>query len=463
MAVPGVVYNSNRVIPAPFVAIQKVLDRREDGRVRRRSFALTVKGKLIAWKGSPDSTGAFWTAANYPPDENIPAESRLAAIRTKQGALQDLFGEDGHWFEIQPADGTASLKCQPRVKDIQFTEGAWYNECEYTISLEADQLFFGGIAGGGGTSGLEPDETWAIEIANEATRTYRVSHTVSSSQRALVDATGTIVKEGWQVARDLVLPALGQPLPTALSGELTGYSAHNYTKSEQVDEAAGRFSVTENWVYTYGQDYTEEFTVSARYAVADGMNHVSVEGTITGHYPAGTGSDPASVQAARYAAASAAFTTISGQLLTRAQNYAGVTLNPTVLSQTIGRNPVTGVVTYNVEWDDRAGMSIPGALSEVITVANEDPSDVFASLVVLGRLAGPVLQPLGTVTSKSRTVSIEAVFPPWKYGQAIPVEPSTDSVILAWAPPPGYLITRPTRSWVPRTGRYSRSVTFVYN
>jgi len=54
-----VLYDGKKIIPAPFVEIQKQLERKPDGRISRKYFTLALKGKLIAFMGSPDSTGAF--------------------------------------------------------------------------------------------------------------------------------------------------------------------------------------------------------------------------------------------------------------------------------------------------------------------------------------------------------------------------------------------------------------------
>ncbi len=84
-------------------------------------------------------------------------------------------------------------------------------------------------------------------------------------------------------------------------------------------------------------------------------------------------------------------------------------LNSGVRTTTLAHNPTQGIVSYSYEYDDRPSNCISGALFENISVVDNNPTDVFASLTVLGRAAGPILQDIGTVTSATRAVNIEAI------------------------------------------------------
>ena len=453
-------YDGQGIIPGPMLTIQREYARSEDGKARRKFFSLALHGKFSAWKGSPNSKGVFWTQSGYPPDEVISADSRLTSILNKQAALMALFVNSGRTLQVQPFDGAPPLKCYPRVQKVEFPEGHWTDTCDFTVQMEADEVWVGGTPMGGGLDGVEAEESWAIEIENPNTRTYRVSHTVSSQQRATYDETGTIVAEGWQNAKSLVDPLLGSPLPGDLTPPNLGpYFASNYTRSETVDEANGRYSVTENFVYVFGQKFTEEFVVQCR--LQEGQSHVTVEGTVTGFSDPDPTLTPAQWQAERYAQALAAWDDVQPELLTRAQNYSGLPLNPVVLNQTVGHNPVGGVVTYNVEYDNRPPSMVQGSLSETLTVQNRNPRDIFAALVVLGRIGGPVLQSIGTVSEKVRTVALEVVMPPWVYGKSQPAAPNVLPVLVTYFPAGGF-VSQDDDSWVPRTGRYSRTVAWTY-
>lgn len=457
----SVLYDGNAIIPGPFVGIQKEYVLSEDGRVRRKFFSITLKGKLVAYAGSPRSDGSFWNqgAADPPPNEYIPADSRLAAIRSKQGALLQIFSTSGRTFEIQPFDGTPSIKCNPRIKGVEFGEGKWVDTCDFTISMEADNVWFGTQDGGGGLTGIEPEESWSIEVENPNTRVYRVSHTISSQQRATFDDYGNVLAEGWENAQFIVEPYVGTPLPAAMvPPELSNYYTTNYARSQTVDQANGRYSVTENYLYIWNQPWVEEFTVNSR--LQEGQSHVSVEGTITGYAQSELFPTPLEFAAEKFSNAQAGWTLAYPGLLTRAQNYSGVALNPLPLNSTVGYNPTTGAITYNFEFDNRPTNLVPGSLSETLTVQQQNPTDVIAQLLVLGRAAGPVLQDIGTMTAKVRTVSFEVVISPAVIGKPLPVAPDVTGILMTYYP--GGYLTRDEESWTARTGRYSRSVSWTY-
>src|SRR5690606_4343088 len=133
-------YGENKLIPAPLVVMNKQYVKGGDGTNIGSTFTVTLNGTLVAWKGSPTASGTFWTNSGYPPDESIVSDSRHKALLRKQEALRRLFSQEGLSLEFTPWDGGAALKCNPRVISIDFPEGMWFDRCEYTITLEADNI-----------------------------------------------------------------------------------------------------------------------------------------------------------------------------------------------------------------------------------------------------------------------------------------------------------------------------------
>jgi hypothetical protein len=153
-------------------------------------------------------------------------------------------------------------------------------------------------------------------------------------------------------------------------------------------------------------------------------------------------------------------------MLARAQAHSPVTLNPTPLEKTSGRNEVAGTVTYQWAYNDRASFATAGALSEVVTFQFKNPADIIARLGVLGREAGPVLQDIGSKSESSLTVTADIVVPPARYGQAAPSMPTFDFLAAALPYIGSYTklfaVDPDQGSWVPAFGRYSRSVTYLF-
>lgn len=459
-----VIYGTSSIIPGPLVTITKDFVRSADGKIRRRLFNLVVKGKLVAFAGSPSSAGVWYTgsANTPPPNEVIPASGRLASLKNKQAALIKAFSQDGLVFQIQPWDGSSPITCVPTIKSVEFAEGIWTDTVPFTIQMQTDNIVWGTVDGGGGLTNLEPEETWSVEILNENLRSYRISHTVSSQQLTTYDGTGNIIAEGWENAKTVVLPFVGAFAPAGILPPQidSTFVPCNYVRSQQTDYANGRYSVTENFVYLPNVRYTEEFVVDAHYQ--EGRTRVNVQGTVTGYAVADPTFNLAEWQLSRYTNALTAWADIvEPNIFNRAQSYTGIVFNPLVLNNSVGFNPINGVVTYNFEYDDRPSTLFPGAITEILSVSGQNPADVFAEICIPNRVLGPIIQSIGTVTAPTITASIELVVPPWSYGSDIPVIPVVTAILLVYYPAGG-LVAKDDYTWSPQKGRYTRSITWTY-
>lgn len=414
-----VMYDGNRLIPAPLVTITKQYQTTTDGEKVGSLFQISVAGTMLAFKGSPSSSGTFWTTTGYPADETVVADSRLAAIIRKQEAIRELFDTDGKQFEVQSADGSQPMKCNPRVVSIEFPQDIWYNTSVYNIVLEADELSVNGVAQGEDNFSAKissASETWVIDTQEDqpeglgASRTYRLSHTVSAQGKRFYDSAGNLVKPAWQQARDFVLPKLGFDSTIALSSGVnnlpTYYQGVNHARSENVGELDGSYSITETWIMSSGTAI-EDFTVDTRESADDGLIRVGINGTIRGLEQRDS---DLQLTTSAYDNALTKFAEASGLALHRAQTYSGHTLNIQQAGSTVGRNPVAGTINYSFEYNDRPSNLIAGAKSEVISINDSFGADQFASIFVLGRSAGPVLQSLSTKQATTRSLNIEVVF-----------------------------------------------------
>ena len=448
-------YGGKKIIPAPFVSISK--EYQDIGGYKVGSvYTINIIGKILAFKGSPNSSGAFHTGSGYPADETITEDARLAAMERKIEALKELFSTDGLVLEWQSDNGASPLKCNPRIKSVSIQDGSWYNTCDFTITCEADDLV--GLASPGAESFLVDgdaaayiqafSESWGIEQVLEADATYYVvTHTMSATGKRHYEPGGGVDKEAWERARDLISVKKGMDgdiLSASLIEDLSSYGQYVQSNSENIDEIAGTYSYTE--IYSLSnQNYTETFTVQT--SAGSGNISVTVSGEIRGF--GGTVDE-------RIAAASAAI----GEdiLFNRAQTYSGYSLNANYLNKNVTKSPTSGTISYSYEYNDRASYLIPGALSEDYQVSFEDPSDIFAEIVVLGRVAGPVLQNLNTVSARIKSLNISAVMP---RNTVYSNPPDVTSIVNNFKP--GVCFTnKPTATWNPITGSFSYSVSWTY-
>ncbi len=439
-------------------------------------FNVTLDGVIAVNMGSPNSNGTFWTAAGYPPDESIAVDSCLTTMLRKIEAIRTLFADEGKTFEIQGYDGGASMKFNPRIKGLDFKRGnniSWFNKCEYSITMECDRVSVDGVAVGedtGFTDHIErADETWNIESADETNRTFRLTHQVSAKGTRFYDETGTLTQQAWENAKDYVLNVIGLGLDVSkmiAAGVLdaTLLQAYNYVRSQNVNEGGGTFSVNETWICydpDGGSHAIEDFQVNTR-TTLEGISTVSVDGTIKG-FEVRDNSTYALIST-KYTNASSKYGEISPTLFGRAQTISGVTLNPDSISSSLGKNENTGVITYAVEYNDRPGSIIAGAISESIVVSYENPVDVFAKIPIIGRALGPIYQDLETITETKKNLSIEIIMGASSYSSTAS-EPNTDALVATYSPfniANVFTLDRDTRSWDVIKGRYSRQVSWSY-
>lgn len=466
-------YNGARLIPAPFVSVNKDYQSTADGTKIGTSWTLTITGTIVAFKGSPNSQGVLWTSSGFPPDEFIDENSRLGSMIRKQEAIRELFSEDGYQLEFQSEDGTQPMKCNPRIQSITFAEGIWFDRLEYTIVCQADVLYVNGLPYGEDdfTAYIESaTENWEIETQEEPEdetlpRTYRLTHTLSAKGKRFFDDTGALVKPAWQQAKDWVTPRLGLDsyfISNSNVKDLTSsYTGYNHVRSENIGELDGEYSVTESWFLAIS-GATETFEISTTSSVQDGLTKVSIDGTVTGLE---TRNANMGLIKSKYDNATDKFNSVFSQAFSRAQLYSGITLNTVALSTTVGRNPAVGTYRYTIEYDDRPSNIIPNSRSEVISIQDSLPTDYPVPIFVLGRTRGPVIQNMGTSRERTRALNIELVMPipTGTLESRLAAYPDVSAIVAA-AKPTGniVLIQENSRGWDISNGRFTYNVTWIW-
>lgn len=480
-------YNSKRLIPCPWVEFTKTYQTTEDGEKIGSIWNIAINGRTLAFMGSPNSSGTFWTIGGFPPDENISENARLEALFRKQEAIRDLFSDDGYSLEFQSENGSAPIKCNPRINEINFVRDIWWNYTEYNVNAEADVLYINGQPYGEDTfSGYieTASDSWQIETDDgqpesvTMPRTYRLTHTISAKGKRFFNDSASLDKPAWQQARAWVLPRLGFDTSFVDSSGVRDlpayYGGYNHVRSENIDELGGNYSVTESWVLASGTAL-ENFDVSVRTAATTGLTNVSIEGTITGLE---FRNNNMVLLSSKYDNAATKYIYASGQALVRAQNYSNTTLNIVPLTTIVGKNPAQGTITYTYEYDDRPSNIIPTSKSEVISINDSLGTDVVAIIPILGRAKGPILQNIGTSKERRRTLDVEIVVPPPSFADVSAAlttlkpsnNPATSTEIQSIIDAADPINTGATKSflddnnerWEPKEGRFSLTKTWVY-
>jgi len=427
-------YGSYSFSPVPLMTYQHQFNKTNGGVPVGHVVQLTLEGTLTA---QPDTFGD------------------IVVVDALQDELVDAFSTEGQRFYVN-CGASGLLECYPRINAINLppTTNNWVTHSTYTIEMEFD------VSGNAPFIDDASDE-WTIEFMEDVSRytldlstatgtgniqqpkdgeyydidkspyLLRMTHNVSAHGRRQYN-NGAVSGEGYEQARDFVLTRLGFD-DTYISGgafnlDPSIFNAYNHMRTNTLDEYNGSFSVSESWiVMSTGESGVpshaiEDWTANVSTTVDTDLTTVSIDGNIQGVETRDYGSPTTgtagdfTITEDKYTSASSYWTVVADRLYSRAQlavePIANRNLNINPLTTTLGKSPSQGSISYSYTYDDRPQTCITGALSEVFSVQDTHPSDVFASLVVLGRVSGPILQDINTRTHSTRDVTIEAVMPP---------------------------------------------------
>lgn len=483
-------YGSYNFSPVPLVRISHEHTKSGDGNRIGTIYKMTLTGTLV----------------NLHP-------GGLSSIMAAQDDLKNAMTDDGRRLRIQ-CDESDTLACYPRILAVNFdqSDNNWVYTCPYTIELEFDSQTDPDDSTTTDSSYQPPyvssvSEEWQLEFVEDKAKyswtldtgvdanpyQLRLTHTINATGKMHYGDTG-LRKPAWQEARDYVISKAGYDATIlAASGTLNInsalYAPYNHMRTNNINEADGTFSLNESWLVINPSGTgvagraIEDFTVTYRKAIDKDLETVGIEGSIQGLESKTYGTSPTSgfsISETKYDAARLYYSAISSRLYYRCKYAPGSlarTLNTIPVNVSVGHNPTNGTITYNYEYNNRLSNCITGALTENIMISDNNPTDIFATLTVLGRTNGPILQSMGTVTAATREVSIECVM---GLATGCPTNSSIAHALIASSPKLqvknllcafqadlqanyGYVLkSQDTERWEPKEGRYARQVTWTY-
>ncbi len=483
-------YNSEFLVPVSEVSITHNMGQNVDGVCVRPVYNIDINGYLIYNAGSPTSSGTF---GDYTADqcEVISNDERLNALLSKHCAIGSLFAENYKSLELGTTSGGISLTAYPRVISLSLTDTSNPSYWMYNVSLEAPDLFCGGVSisnSGCANEVRSFEESWDIsydesEVLSEYgdNRLFRLSHSISAIGVGIA-GSGGLTKSPYLCAKDFVCSRKAENaiIPSVC---IDGFNAsgdirYNYYESHSVDTAGGSYSLTESWINCTG-NYIESYSVDSQESSDASCQTVSVQGSIRGFEIRNSGI--VSSSGSKYYNANQRFITLeSGSgIYNRAQDISGYTLDSYPISSTVGRNNLIGEITYNYSYRKLPFKWLPSAKFEKVSVTSNWGADAYATIGILG--VGEVMHPLfingsGQVTGnklKTLSLSIDATYP---CGTGIsrlgprfssPYNTEIQGVVDYYHPsglPSTYLtmVNSQQETWDPQMGTYSYSVDFSY-
>ncbi len=467
----SVIYNGYKIIPAPIVNISKEYTRFGDNAKLGVNFVLTLTGKLFPCKGG------LYTEPGYPAD--TVSSDKFQDILDKINDLKELFEDDGKTLEIQTDSGFTPLRCYPTVRNMTFPEEIWVDYADYTIVLEAPFVY-------GLDSNLDDDtlslylseasEEWTLEFANEAQtvenqHVFNLQHNISAIGKQVYDADG-LISTGLSEAKKWVGTKLG--LNNTFLYSTSGlnlaetYNAYNHVRNEISDPYNGKYNISETWLVAKS-NITENFNVSTKTSIDTGITTVTLEGNINGLET----NTADIITSTKWNAASGYWSTLSTNLYSRAQTYANIdSINVNPLNTSVLNSPIEGRIQYTYEYDTRPSNCVTGATYENISIKDSNPADIFASIPIIGRSIGPILQNMNTITERKKSINIEVVMPISTVACTLSAlntyspKATIDALIVGWkAELAGtynqIFTTVNEEEWSPKTGRYTRQIEWV--
>ena len=405
-----VIYDGQKIIPAPILGISKKYINSQDGQKIGAVFNLVLRGKLLPCKGSPMSTGEFWSESDYPPDETT--TDKFKSLLAKIRAMRQLFSQNGLALEIMTAEGYTPIKCYPVVIGMDFPENPenpWVDYVDYTISLETPVIYgledtdedFGQAnfvdANGNRIFLSEASEEWSLEITepgsivNEKQHTFKLQHVVSAAGKVVYTDDG-FVRNGYADAKTWATERLGLDsefwfgTPVGISGNISDYHALNHMLVENTNVVEGRYSATETWTIVNGATYIETVNIVLQSSIDNGgLNAVSVDGSIAGLEDYNNGI----ITTNKFENATIGWNIVLPLIYSRALQYgigADGYLHPTPLNTQVAKNPINGTITYSYNYNSRPTNCVENSLYENIVINDTNPSDVFAVIPIIGIL-----------------------------------------------------------------------------
>lgn len=500
--------DSNLIVPAPTATFSKAYLKTGSGKVVGADYTIILTGLLMDNKGSPTSTGssptvAFTGDAAYstqsptddPINSSIDETNMLTSIMKKQELLRSiLITGNKVLLHITGFNESSGLKAYCDVEGIDFDDQSrWTTRCGYSITLKATSFTESANSIFSDESSEDvfsyyistADESWSINeteqystdftsnLIDTVKRIYTLTHNASAVGQRAYSATGEFINslDAWQQASGYVHDVIGVGTTNAPNAWLDpyndfGYNYYNHKFTENIDQNAGNYSISEEWtLYESGATPATEDVSFSIDSDQGGLIKVSINGTIQGLSTSGTLNENTD----SYTNALSFFNSncSDSQLFQRASGvYGSPCLNSSSSSRAIGHNPNAGSISYALSFDSRPGNTITNSSTEDIQVGNTYPGQLISVVPVIGR-SQPVIQYVNSRSEFKKTLQITAQMAQSGCTFTEPGTGDIQAIYNTYNPASVAVAGRvfygpPQESWNPKTGQYSYSVEWTY-
>lgn len=428
-------------------------------------------------------------------------------------------------LEIEPYGGLANkiIFEDARITGIEFPEqseessGVLY--ADYSVTFEAYKDISIDVTSGDSICNKISsfEESWEI-VENENAgsmlsigpnsnvyKTYTLTHSLSATGIKSLEDNGTEVRLAWKNAADYIKTRLktSANLSTAINTDssnnndridktfdprvmgykledagvftpdisLNDYRFCGHLRVPKCDFSAGSYSVTETWIVT-NMPHAGTLEMNIESAIDEsGTITMTFSGTINGLYSHTTSGFSTNLADEKLQNAENIMALIDTNAYLIAKKYyakypkyennTGTDLNDVIRSKSIGRNQITGVITFSYSYND-SKIIVPNSLSNTLSINDDNENEdvnIIAIIPIIAKKGGPIFQDMNTTKEKRRTLNLGAVMKK----DFRTTKPNVRSIVNTYKPSASNTKVQSwTESWEPFTGNYSLNVEWVF-
>jgi len=408
----AITLNGTTIIPTPLVTAQTENEFKENGKVKKSTLVVTLKGKALSL--AKDINGNVVDLAQ---DNEV---GRLGIINAAYSAIEGLVVHSVNNLFVTGTMSAPFLSGKVKLKSKSYQADPSSVFADYTIVFE--KVLF---------ESQEVDENWSLDPADEYNRFVKVTRSRSITLNSSETATYQLA-----IAK---LPASSSVDDGASYLPTTTGSAYNKTTNYTVNTEKNSVECTESWTICGTSALVEE-TYSIKESADSIFKSFSKQISIKGLAGPGGGN--------KYANANAYLGTITIPEI--GDGYDGSTTDK-IKSISVARNIISGTITINM--DASGGIEEAGEIYRTVDVTDNVPTEFYASIAAIGKSDGPILQRFGTKKQGSLSVNITVIYKNGGNG-----EPS----VTKYKPAGNSFVDKDEKTYDERSGKVTRSVTWTY-
>lgn len=399
-----------------------------------------------------------------------------SSILTEQSKLNSTLGSKKYYtIEINDSNGVllkTYYSC--RLVSINHEEGTYVNHSKYSIVFERRSGAYHEAS-----SAYFESYDWNLSIANNEDLGYfNTAETaiitnghVTGTETITVRGTQSSAKSAVQNAKDFASYMTLFDNNTAivhLNGnnvfnskkEGSQYRVCNTKTDTSTNVTTGEVTITNTFILVPTGNYSirglGSYSLDFQSSVDDPNVTVTIAGNIVGLK---RGVSPTWNELS--AQAQLVYNVFYSTFYTKANGFTTSTLNESSSSWNETRNYGAGTIDFSVEYNSRPDNEVANTTFEQIEVTDAGGTTVLNIVPVIGRDLGPILQDTGTVSERTKDLSLEVVY---KRGHGTSAGPGTSTIITDYEPKnmKSVFKTADQTTWNEKERRYVRNISWVY-